>query len=88
MRKPLQYILAAFVGRVVGRLDRGKPETLLGIVIGVGVGMLVVFFCHVYPRVGYAEQKIGSPFNRDRRINPVNFLKKQEGAPVWQAGPS
>ena len=69
MRRPLQYILAAFVGGSLGGLI-AQTETLLGIVIGVGVGMLVVFFCHVYPRVGYAEQKIGSPFNNDRRINP------------------
>jgi hypothetical protein len=65
MRRPLQYTLAAFVGGSLGGLI-AQTEPLLGVIIGAGVGMLVVFFCHIYPHVGYAEQKIGSPFNRDR----------------------
>ncbi len=69
MRRVSQYIFAGFVGGALGGLF-AESEALLGVMIGVGVGMLVVFFCHIYPRVGYAEQKIGSPFNSDRRINP------------------
>ncbi|MGC9954820.1 MAG: hypothetical protein ABSD21_11145 [Rhizomicrobium sp.] len=68
MRRVSQYILAAFLGGALGGMF-AESETLLGVIIGVGVGMLIVFFCHVYPRVGYAEQKINSPFSGGRKIN-------------------
>ena len=69
MRRVSQYILAGAACGVLGGL-LAVDETLLGIIIGAGFGMLVVFFCHIYPHVGYAEQKIGSPFNGDRKFNP------------------
>ena len=69
MRRVSQYTIAGFVCGVLGGL-LAENETLLGVIIGAGFGMLVVFFCHIYPHVGYAEQKIGSPFNGDRKFNP------------------
>ena len=68
MRRVSQYIFAGFVCGALGGLF-AENEALLGVIIGAGVGMLIVLFCHIYPRVGYAEQKIGSPFNSDRKIN-------------------
>jgi len=65
MRRVSQYILAGAACGVLGGL-LAVDETLLGIIIGAGFGMLVVFFCHIYPHVGYAEQKMGSPFNGER----------------------
>ena len=57
MSKRLQYALAAASGGGLGGAI-AVDHTLLGIVIGAGVGLLAVFFCYVYPHVGYAEEKI------------------------------
>lgn len=68
MRKRLQYAFAAAIGCVLGAWI-AVDDVLLGGVLGAGVGMLIVLFVHVYPHVGYAEQKLPSA-NRSRRTTP------------------
>lgn len=58
MRKTARYPVAAIVGGGAGFLITDS-EKLIGLMIGACVGMAVVLFCHIYPRVGYAERKVG-----------------------------
>ncbi|MBU6299811.1 MAG: hypothetical protein KGJ79_15635 [Alphaproteobacteria bacterium] len=68
MRKsPRHYIVAAIIFGAIGALT-AETGTLLGGLIGIGVGLLVVLFWHSYPRVGYAEKRIEPPTCTDRRI--------------------
>lgn len=57
MRKTAQYPVAAIVGGGAGFLITDS-EKLIGLMIGACVGMAIMLFCHIYPRVGYAEHKI------------------------------
>ena len=56
-RSPGHYIVAAVVFGVIGALV-AETGTLLGGLVGIGVGLLIVLFWHAYPQVGYAEKKI------------------------------
>ncbi len=67
MRRPSQYFFAGIIGGFVGG-SIAQSETLLGAMIGAGVGMLAVFFVHIYPHVGYAEQKLDSPHDDNRKL--------------------
>jgi hypothetical protein len=67
MRKRLQYAFAAAIGCILGAWI-AVDGVLLGAILGAGVGMLIVLFVHVYPHVGYAEQRIDPPCRR-RRFN-------------------
>jgi hypothetical protein len=57
MRRTSQYLVAAICGGGAGFLV-AEGEKLVGLMIGAGVAMAIVLFCHIYPRVGYAEHKI------------------------------
>ena len=65
MRKRLQFAFASAIGAVSGAWI-ALDDVLLGAVLGAGVAMLLVLFVHIYPHVGYAEQKIDP---RGRRLN-------------------
>ena len=67
MRRLLQYVWAALAGGFLGGLFAESGQ-LLGMIIGAGVAVSVLLFVHVYPRVGYAEQRMGPP-GSDRRFN-------------------
>jgi len=67
MRRLFQYTWAALAGGFLGGLFAESGQ-LLGMIIGAGVGVSVLFFCHVYPRVGYFEHRAGST-GPDRRFN-------------------
>ncbi len=56
-RSPRHYIVAAVVFGAIGALV-AETGTLLGGLVGIGVGLLIVLFWHSYPQVGYAEKKI------------------------------
>jgi hypothetical protein len=65
-RSPKHYVISAIIFGTIGVLT-AETGTLLGGLVGIGVGLLVVLFWHSYPRVGYAEKKIAAPRCTDRR---------------------
>ena len=67
MRRIVQYIWAALAGGFLGGLVAESGQ-LLGMIIGAGVGVSVLLFCHIYPRVGYFEHRVSSS-GPDRRFN-------------------